>query len=55
MMALLTSHAERMGNQLVDSTLATTREFWRTKYGATPEEAADPRPFAEVLAERAAA
>lgn len=39
--------------QMVDSRLATTREFWRRKfYAATDAEATDPRPFAEVLADR---
>jgi hypothetical protein len=39
--------------QHVDSVLPTTRIFWRTKFfNATPEEANDPRPWAEVLAER---
>lgn len=42
-----------MALQLVDSQLATTREFWRSKYwNATAEEASDPRPFREVLAAR---
>lgn len=41
-------------SQLVDSKLASTREFWRKKYfKATDAEASDPRPFAEVLAGRA--
>jgi hypothetical protein len=44
-----------MAGQLVDSDLATTREFWRAKYfGASAEEARDERPFSEVLAERPA-
>lgn len=44
-----------MAMQLVDSSLATTREFWRSKFfAATPEEASDPRPFREVLALRQA-
>jgi hypothetical protein len=52
----VTSHLDRTANQLVDSALASTREFWRVRFfGATPEEASDPRPFAEVLAERGAA
>ena len=42
-----------MAAQLVDSSLATTREFWRTRYfNASPDEASDPRPFAEVLRAR---
>ncbi|WP_156459686.1 hypothetical protein [Brevundimonas sp. Root1279] len=52
---LLESHVGLMANQLVDSSLETTRLYWRKKSGATPLEAADPRPFAVVLAERAAA
>lgn len=36
----------------VDSSLESTRIFWRERYGATPEQARDPRPFAEVLAEK---
>lgn len=44
---------EIMKNQLVDSELESTRVFWRKKYfDATDEEAADPRPFIEVLGER---
>ena len=39
--------------QLVDSALPSTREFWRRKYfNATDQEATDPRPFIEVLKER---
>lgn len=46
-------HFQFMAMQLIDSPLATTREFWRKKYfGACDQEACDPRPFAEVLAER---
>ena len=49
----MTDHLTRMATQLVDSKLETTRIYWRTTYfGATPEEAADPRPFAVVLGER---
>ncbi|KFB10373.1 hypothetical protein EL18_01404 [Nitratireductor basaltis] len=37
----------------VDSRLESTRVFWRQKYfNATDEEARDPRPWAEVFAER---
>lgn len=50
---MIAAHLIRMALQLVDSTLATTREYWRATYfNATPQEASDPRPFAEVLAER---
>lgn len=39
--------------QLVDSAIPSTREFWRHKYfNATDQEAKDPRPFVEVLKER---
>lgn len=42
-----------MALQLVDSSLLTTREFWRKKFfGATDDEARDSRPFREVLAAR---
>ena len=42
-----------MERQLVDSTLESTRVFWRKEFfGATEEEARDPRPFAEVLRDR---
>ena len=42
-------------NQMPDSPLETTRVFWRKKYfNATDKEAYDPRPWAEVLSERAA-
>lgn len=52
---MIPGHFTRMADQLVDSALPSTREFWRTRYfNATPEEAADPRPFSEVLAERVA-
>jgi len=38
---------------MVDSEVKSTRAFWRKKFfGATDAEAADPRPFEEVLAER---
>lgn len=49
---IIASHADRMANQLVDSTLESTRLFWRAKMGATDQEARDPRPFCDVLAER---
>ena len=40
--------------QMVDSSLETTRVFWRQKYfNATEAEAFDPRPFAVVLEGRA--
>jgi hypothetical protein len=38
---------------MVDSPLLSTRVFWRKKFwGATDEEANDPRPFIEVLRDR---
>ncbi len=47
------NHFEFMRDQLVDSTIMTTRVFWRTTYfGATPAEANDMRDWATVLAER---
>ena len=50
---ILIRHAERMCNQLVDSTILTTRVYWRvTYYGATDAEARDPRSWKVVLAER---
>lgn len=50
---MILSHLLRMAEQLVDSELETTRVHWRTTFfAATPEEAADPRPFAVVLGER---
>ena len=49
---LIGGHAYVMAHQMIDSTLETTRVFWRKKFfGATDEQAKDPRPFAEVLAE----
>lgn len=36
----------------VDSTIETTRIFWRERAGASAEEARDPRPFTEVLRDR---
>jgi hypothetical protein len=39
--------------QMPDSSLETTRVFWRKKYwNATDKEAYDPRPWKEVLSER---
>jgi hypothetical protein len=39
--------------QLVDSSLESTRRFWRAKFfHATEAEQIDPRPLSEVLAER---
>lgn len=39
--------------QMVDSTVPTTREFWRKTYcNASDDEARDPRPFADVIASR---
>ena len=38
--------------QLVDSSVEATRVFWRTRAGASEEEALDPRPFSDVLFER---
>ncbi len=32
-----------------DSLLASTRVYWRTRAGATPEQANDPRPFLVVM------
>jgi hypothetical protein len=47
--------ADTMLPQMVDSALASTRHFWRTKYfGATEAEANDPRPFVDVLSDRKA-
>lgn len=39
--------------QLVDSTLESTRVFWRARVGATEAEQLDPRPFLAVIAARA--
>lgn len=50
---MIQAHLIRMAEQLVDSTVLTTRVYWRKKfYAATDEEANDPRPFAVVLSER---
>lgn len=35
--------------QLVDSTVSTTRFYWRKEWGLTDEIAADPRPLKEIL------
>ena len=51
-MSILQNHLDRMTRQLVDSSLATTREYWRLKLGATPEQARDPRSFVEVVNRR---
>lgn len=51
---MIGQHLTLMAYQLVDSPLATTCEFWRRKYfDASDVEAADPRPFVDVLKERA--
>jgi len=53
LLAIFDASFGRMANQLVDSALPSTREYWRKKFfGATDIEAADPRPFIEVLASR---
>lgn len=50
---ILVQHFDFTKNQLIDSTILTTRIFWRTKYcGASEREASDPRPWAEVVAQR---
>ena len=45
----------QQANQLVDSKLATTREFWRRKLGFPDEIATDPRPLYEAIAARTGA
>ena len=51
--SLIENHVGRMAGGLIDSIVPATREHWRRVcFDATPEEAADPRPFAEVLADR---
>lgn len=37
-----------MALQLADSPLATTRIFWRRKFGLAEEVATDPRPMREI-------
>jgi hypothetical protein len=52
-LGLIGGHIAIMAVQLVDSQVETTRAFWRRRYfGATDSEAADPRPFKDVLAGR---
>jgi hypothetical protein len=41
--------------QLVDSTLPTTRQFWRAKLGYPDLVCRDPRPLADIIAEIEAA
>lgn len=48
MRQLLADHYAFMAAQLVDSTVATTRAFWRAKVGY-PQFSDDPRPLAECL------
>lgn len=43
-----------MAMQLVDSSLVTTREFWRRKIGLPEEIVTDPRPLREIAAEEEA-
>ena len=46
-------HFSIMANQLVDSTIDTTRVYWRKRYyNATDAEANDPRKWEVVLGER---
>ena len=53
LLPVIDGHAELMCGSMIDSRLATTRVFWRKKYyDATDEEANDPRPFSDVLADR---
>lgn len=40
-----------MALQLVDSELATTRQFWRKQWGLSDEVCNDPRPMKEILGE----
>ena len=42
-------HLQFMEHQLVNSTLATTRHFWRRRAGWGEEIVLDPRPLAEVI------
>lgn len=49
-MVILT-HALRMAEQLVDSALPSTREFWRRKMGHPDPVVTDPRPLAVIVAE----
>lgn len=46
--ALIVRHMTRTAVQLVDSTIPTTREWWRTEAGY-PEHAHDPRPLRECI------
>lgn len=48
---MIPCHYQFMAQQLVDSSLGTTRAFWRTKVGC-PQFADDPRPLADCLAEQ---
>ena len=50
------NHACRIIDQMVDSSLAETRVFWRLRHGgATLDQARDPRPFAEVMSKERSA
>ena len=46
---LLTAHGFFLRTQLVDSSIKSTREFWRRKLGCSEEVVNDPRPLREVL------
>jgi len=49
MRSVLEYHLGLMANQLVDSKLATTREWWRREFFKLPEEIViDPRPIKEI-------
>lgn len=47
-LGLISGHAELMADQLVDSDLASTREFWRRKVGFPEHVVMDPRPLNEI-------
>ena len=45
---IIPGHGMLMADQLVDSEIATTREFWRAKAGLPEHIVKDPRKLAEI-------
>lgn len=49
---MIDAHLLFMALQLVDSSIGTTRVFWRRKVGLPEDVVNDPRPLAEIAASR---
>ena len=46
---MIAQHGTLMRMGLADSSIASTRVWWRKRFGCTDEQANDPRPLVEVL------